>query len=314
MSLKKLFFVFKIILLTLFFSQGTFSDSNVYIKYKVENEIITNLDIQKEQEYLIALNNNLRNLSESEISELAKNSLINEKIKSIELNKFFDFNKADAFIEPIFVNFYKSFGFTNEKDFQDYMAQYEIKTNSVKEKVKIEGLWNKLIFDKYSKQVSINETELKKRLKDQIAKVENITEYNLSEILFEIKTGEVLEKKVQNILNSIEEKGFDNTSNIFSISPTSKFGGKIGWIKETQLSKYILEELKNMEIGKISVPIQTANGYLILRINEIREQKQKINFENEYKKLLNKERDRQLGQFSLIYFNRIKQRTKISEN
>ena len=103
----------------------------------------------------------------------------------------------------------------------------------------------------------------------------------------------------------MRKKGFDNTSNIFSISPSSKFGGKIGWIKETQLSKYILQELKNVEIGKISAPLQTANGYLILRINEIREQKQKINFENEYKKLLNKERDRQLGQFSLIYFNRI---------
>ena len=314
MSLKKLFFALKIILLSLFISQETFSDSNVYIKYKIENEIITNLDIVKEQQYLIALNNNLKNLSENEISELAKSSLINEKIKNIELNKFFDFSKAEAFIEPIFINFYTNFGFKNEKDFQNYMAQYEIKINSVKEKVKIEGLWNKLIFDKYSKQVSINEEELKKRLKDQISKVENITEYNLSEILFEIKTGEDLEKKVQNILNSIEEKGFDNTSNIFSISPTSKFGGKIGWIKETQLSKFILEELKNMEIGKISVPIQTANGYLILRINEIREQKKEINFENEYKKLLNKERDRQLGQFSLIYFNRIKQRTKISEN
>ena len=78
MSLKKLFFALKIILLSLFISQETFSNSNVYIKYKIENEIITNLDIVKEQQYLIALNNNLKNLSENEISELAKNYNIYE--------------------------------------------------------------------------------------------------------------------------------------------------------------------------------------------------------------------------------------------
>ena len=310
---KSLFFV-KIVIIFLLFFQNSYSNNNVYIKYKVENDIITNLDIIKEQQYLIALNNNLKNLKENEISELAKNSIINEKIKKIELIKIFDFSKADAFLGPIFENFYKRFGFKNEKEFEQYLTSYDIKINTVKEKVKIESLWNKFIFDKFNKQVSINEDDLKKRLKLQIAEKEMITEYNISEILFEIKAGDVIEKKIEDILDSIEANGFENTSNLFSISPTSKFGGKIGWVKETQLSKFIVDELKKMDIGKISTPIQSTNGYLLLKINDKREQKQEIDFENEYKKLLNKERDRQLGQFSLIYFNRIKQRVKISEN
>ena len=54
---KSLFFV-KIVIIFLLFFQNSYSNNNVYIKYKVENDIITNLDIIKEQQYLIALNNN----------------------------------------------------------------------------------------------------------------------------------------------------------------------------------------------------------------------------------------------------------------
>ena len=147
---KSLFFV-KIVIIFLLFFQNSYSNNNVYIKYKVENDIITNLDIIKEQQYLIALNNNLKNLKENEISELAKNSIINEKIKRIELIKIFDFSKADAFLGPIFENFYKRFGFKNEKEFEQYLTSYDIKINTVKEKLKLKVL-NKFIFDKFNKQ------------------------------------------------------------------------------------------------------------------------------------------------------------------
>ena len=59
------------------------------ILYKVNNEIITNQDIILEEKYLTVLNLNLKNIEKSKLNDIAKNSIIKEKIKEIELKKYF---------------------------------------------------------------------------------------------------------------------------------------------------------------------------------------------------------------------------------
>ena len=53
----------------------------VYIVLKIEDEIVTNLDVIKEKSYLIALNNSLSQINQNQLETLAKNSIIKEKIK-----------------------------------------------------------------------------------------------------------------------------------------------------------------------------------------------------------------------------------------
>ena len=96
--------------------------------------------------------------------------------------------------------------------------------------------------------------------------IQDFIEYDLSEIVFQTSSQKEFNTKLNEILSSIENDGFNISANRFSISSTSQFGGKIG-IKESQLSQMIKDELKKIEIGEITKPIKVANGFIILFIN-----------------------------------------------
>ena len=308
--MSKVFYIF--VLLILFNCKNLFS-SNVYIELKIENEIITNFDIEKEKKYLLALNNNLSQVPEKKLYELSKNSIINEKIKKKELLIYFDLEKAEMIMKDVIKNFYIKVGFENETQFSNYLKQYEISIDYVKEKLKIETLWNQLIYNKFNNQISVDNNKLKIKMNNELKNKSKIKEFNLSEILFDLKQGEKYKKKYKLILESINKSGFENTSNLYSISDSSKFGGKIGWLKKTQLSKNIIEKLDKINSGEITEPIQTSNGYLILKINTIREIKKKIDLDEELKNLIEIEKNRQLNEFSQTYFNRVKKNIILSD-
>ena len=308
--MNKVFYIF--VLLILFDFKNLYS-GNVYIELKIENEIITNFDIEKEKKYLLALNNNLSQVPEKKLYELSKNSIINEKIKKRELLIYFDLEKAEMIMKDVIKNFYIKVGFENETQFSNYLKQYEISIDYVKEKLKIETLWNQLIYNKFSNQISVDNNKLKIKMNNELKNKSKIKEFNLSEILFDLKQGEKYKKKYKLILESINKSGFENTSNLYSISDSSKFGGKIGWLKKTQLSKNIIEKLDKIKSGEITEPIQTANGYLILKINTIREIKKKIDLDEELKNLIEIEKNRQLNEFSQTYFNKVKKNIILSD-
>ena len=137
--------------------------------------------------------------------------------------------------------------------------------------------------------------------------------YNLSEILFELKSNENLSDKYNLVIKNINSSGFKNSANIFSISDTSKFGGEIGWVDETELNELMLKEIKKLKINDITKPIQTTNGYLIIKVNDKKKKEVTVDFNKTVKRLIKMENNRQLQQFSLIYFNKIKQNVFISE-
>jgi len=303
---------FTILLSYLILVSNSYSEEKVYIELKIENEIITNIDINNEKNYLIALNNNLENLDKKQLYLISKNSLIKEKIKKIELDKFFDFEKNRVLMEKLIKNLYKNLKFNDEKEFAEYLDNYNLEVDEVGEKILIETLWNQLIFDKFNKNININENKLKIKLEEQLKK-NKIEEFNLSEIIFEIKSSEKLEKKRKKISNFINDNGFKNAANSFSISDSAKFGGKIGWVNKTQISKIILEKISKLQIGEITDPIQINNGYIIIKLNDKRLIKRNIDIDKEIKKLVIYEKDKQLNQYSLMYFNRIKKNLLINE-
>ena len=216
-------------------------------------------------------------------------------------------------MKDVIKNFYIKVGFENETQFSNYLEQYQISIDYVKEKLKIETLWNQLIYNKFSNQISVDNNKLKIKMNNELKNKSKIKEFNLSEILFDLKQGEKYKKKYKLILESINKSGFENTSNLYSISDSSKFGGKIGWLKKTQLSKNIIEKLDKIKSGEITEPIQTSNGYLILKINTIREIKKKIDLDEELKNLIEIEKNRQLNEFSQTYFNKVKKNIILSD-
>ncbi len=290
------------------------SENNISIEVKVNNEIITNLDIIDEINYLVALNNNLKNVEKKKLRLYAKNSLIREKIKKNELVKFFDLEKSSEMSKNIVNDFYLRLNFKSKEQFSNYLKQFNLEINDVEEKLQIEALWNQLVYNKFKNQLNIDKSSLKKKLKNQLNKGSNkINEYFLYEILFDLKTNENVEDKYNQILFSIENSGFENTANLFSISDTSKFGGKIGWVKETQLTNKINNSIKKLNTKNLTKPIQTENGYLILKLKDKREIIKKIDFDLELNNMISRERDKQLNQFSILYFNKIKQNIFLNE-
>ena len=270
----------------------------------VDEKIITNIDIKKESDYLMILNPKLSSLEDKKINDIAKKSLINEIIKKNEIEKFFDFSEENSIEDKLLNNLYDRLN-TNKSEFEDLLSQkknYSIK--EIKEKLKIEVFWNDLIYFKYNQQIKIDKNKLLKKIED--TSYNNKKEFLLSEIIFEKDKEQNLSTLINNINSSILEIGFDNTANIYSISDSSKFGGKIGWVDETNLSKVVIDEIKDKKKDEFSKPIQIGNNYLILMVNDIRNKKILIDKENELEKLIEYERNKQLNQFSKIYFNKAK--------
>ena len=287
------------------------NETNIVIK--VNNEIITNIDIENEIRYLVALNNELKETSEEILKNLAKQSVIKEKIKKKEVSKYFKFNSSQEYLDTIIKSYYTKLGIDSLESFKIYLQEYDLELDVVKNKIEIELLWNQLIGRQYQDQIIINKKDLENKVEKYLKENELTKEFNLSEIVFQIKNdNEIIEKK-NLIKKDIVEKGFKSAANIYSISESSKFGGELGWIKSNQLSNKILDILTNLSIDEISEPIKIPNGYMILKINDIRE----ITIEKDKEKLLDElikvETNNKYSQFSIIYYNKLKLNSVISE-
>ena len=306
--LKKKLFIS--IIITFLFINLTKSQE-IKIISKVDDKIITNMDIEIEKKYLLLLNNKLSELSENEIHNLAKNSLVKEIIKKKEINKLFK-EQDEKSNNKIIKNFYNRLGFDNKNEFINFLNKKKISYENLKEKLIIDGMWNQIIYIKFKNRIRIDKKSIEKEIVDYYKSKDKKYEYNLSEILIDIEKDINIKKK--EISQYIKEFGFKVAANKYSKSDTSKFGGEIGWIKSTRLTKKIKNALSKTKIDEVTKPIETSNGYLILKLNEKREVKEKFNLENELKQQINYETNRQLNQFSLIYYKKLKKNTNIYEN
>ena len=286
----------------------------VNIQIKIDNEIITNVDIEREYRYLTALNPSFQSLEKKTAYEIALTSMIKEIIKRNELKKYYNLDQNPDYMKKIVKNFYEGLGIKNEKEFENYLLQYELKLNDVKKKLEIEALWNEFIYKKYQGQIIIDEDKLEKTLKEKIKNNNEIQEnYLLSEIFFNEKNTDELTKKYNLIEENIKKIGFENTANKYSQSASARNGGDIGWVKDSQLSNAIKKKIVNLKVGEYSKMITLPGGFLIVKINAIKEVKIEKNLKKELEKSILYEKNRQLNQFSIIYFNRIKQNSDLSE-
>ena len=285
--------------------------ANIEIKYKINNDIITNTDIDNEKNYLLFIRPSLKSLPNKEIIKISENSLIREIIKKNELNEVFDVNEADKYINKVKKNLYRFTNVNNENDLKKLLKKNNIEYENVIEKMKYESLWNELIFRKFNSLVKLNKNKLRTDLELKI-KNNKKYEYNLSELLFELNKTEKVYKTYEDIIDYVKLNNFKSAAFKYSIANSSKSGGEIGWVKETLLSKDLNNKLKKLKKNEITEPIKYPNGYLILKINDKREMKQIVNFDEEFKDLVNFEKNKQLNQFSILFYKKLKQNSKIN--
>ena len=309
MILKRIFFLIAFYFLTISLS---FSNISLKILMKINNEIITTYDIEQEKNYLLALNPNLKQMDENQLMMIAKKSLTKEIIRKNEISKYIELKLDDPQIDSVLNNLIKKLNFDNINEFENYLQSFNISIYDLKKKIEIQNEWKNMIYVKYNNSVNIDKDNLMLKI-DNLIKNNYLLEYNLSEIIFTTKNDKTYKDEFEKIKSSIEENGFENTANLYSISDSSNVGGKIGWVAKKNLSDSIINKIKNLKKDEYSEPIKIGNDFLILRINETRKKPFKMDKQAELEKMIIVETTKQLDKFSNIFYNKIKLNAKISE-
>ena len=294
---------FFILLFLLIFNQSESIETKII--HRIQNEIITNIDIKNEFKYLIALNNSLKKLDKEKILSISNESIIREKIKKIELlKKFKKIKLNEEYLNILVKKIYLRLNLKSINEFELYLKDYDLEINDIITKATIDAMWGELIIKMYSSKISINEN----KIKEQILKNSKIQskKYQLSEIMFEVTNKQEIEKKYNEVVRSIKEVGFENSAAIYSFSESAKIGGDIGWINENSLNNKIKKNLNNLKVGEVTKAIILSNGILVLKLMNTEISETAVDINNEFKKAINYERNRQLNQYSKIYYNKIK--------
>ena len=282
------------------------------ILVKIDNEIVTSIDVDNEAKYLISLNPNIKNLSKNEIFDISKKSIIREKIKNIEINKNFkNPNVPDNYIEQILKNIYQKIGIENLEVFKIYLKENSVDYEYVKDRIKIETLWNELIIAKFSTKIVINKEEIRKKLTSEVKRYSK--SFMVSEIFFETSNSDQIENIYKNIVKTIENDGFDKAVLTYSSSKTANSGGQLGWIQEETLNESLRDVLNKMNEGEYTKPITVPAGFLVLKIDKIKKEKVNPNIEKKINEIINFKKNDQLNQFSKIHFNKVKKDININE-
>ena len=309
-SFNKIIF-FYIFIQIIIFNQNLNAVENK-IEYKIDNEIITSLDLKNEINYLTALNPRILELNKKQIFEISKNSIIKEKIKKIEIEKYVkNLEINEKYLSNLIQKNYKKINLNSENEFIKYLSRYDINYEEFKKKIIIEALWNQLIVNKFQSKIKIDSEKLRREILE--SDISKAISYNLSEIVFDINNKENLNQKYQLIISEINRSGFENASSIYSIATSSNFGGELGWIESTAINSKLKNIIKKLKINEYSKPYRIPGGFLIVRLNDVKEEEKKIDINNELKKLIISKTNEQLKQYSTIYFNKIKKDKKIEK-
>ena len=307
-SIRFIVFIFVILLLTVIKFSVLASENKILLK--VNNELITTIDILNEINYLKSINKNINNLENKKIIEIARNSLIKDKIKKIALKTIVKkMEISDDDFKRILISNYSNTGFTKIDEIFKHIEEYNVKPELIRNKMTVNAIWSQFIYNKYSKNIKIDTN----KIRQDIQRNESQTEYLLSEIVFNLEKKQTINEKFNIIKNAIEKNGFENTALVYSISETSTSGGNIGWVSENSVNKKILKKITEININNFTKPLVIPGGYLILKVNEKRITEKNIKLEDELKKIIEIKTNEQLNQFSNLFLNKVKKDIIINE-
>ncbi len=291
-----------------FFIEKSLSATSNKILVKVGNKIITNYELKNK--ILTTLVLSKQNINQTNINKIKKqsiDSLIQKKIKQIELDKYkyeVDQSRVD--------NYLKSISSNNILEFKNNFQNNNISFDLFLEEIQIQFKWQQLILNIYSPKIEINQANIDKEINLILEKQKSFLQYRLSEIEIPINNDESDKTKLSDIMNLINENGFEDTALKFSSSSTAERKGDLGWINSKSISKNILKIIKNLEKGEISQPIIRQGSATILKLIDIK--KSDIN-DLDLKKLridlINNKKDELFNLYSQSLLSKLKNTTLI---
>ena len=290
---------------------GSYSVSKeVSIVAKVDNEIITNVDVENEYKYLTALNESLKDIEKKKVLILSKKSLIKEKIKKNELIKYYELNKKNETIDIMILSIYENLGLNSLAEFKNYLNSQNLNYEDIYKKIEIETVWNQMIYSRFKEKVVINEENLKKKIMNNNKKTESFLLY---ELIFDFRSKEEIDSKYKQILENIKNDGFKKTVIKYSVVDSKNKSGLVGWVKKDALSERIKNGFVSFDVGEISKPINLPSGILLLKIEDKKLESISIDKNKELEKLIKFELNNQLNNYSTMLFNKIKKEIIINE-
>ncbi len=311
MQIKKKLKILILSTLLIIFSIKNSNTIENKILFKVDNEIITTIDIFEEIKFLRIFNPEIDNLEDTELFEISKNSILRDKIKKIEILKFVDELKVeDKFLLNLIKGKYSKKNIDTLENFKAYLNKNDLNFKNVNEKLTIELIWNDLIYQKFSNKVVINKEKIKKEIL-QNSKKDRQRELLLSEIVFNEDDKMNFKKKFDKILSDIDKIGFKKAALKHSDSDTASSGGLIGWIKEDNLNQNIRKVVTKLKTGQFSNPLRTSSGFIIIKLEDEKYYSSELNLNEKILETIRFKTNDQLNQFSSMYLNKIKKDLKI---
>ena len=307
---KKFKIIFVVFIFLLLKSQSSNGLENK-ILFKIENEIITSVDIYEEIKFLKTFNPETSSLSDKELFEISKNSIIKDKIKKIEIKNYVEELEVDEkFLIRLIKGRYSEIGINSIKEFENYLKDNDLDFRVIKEKFAIELAWNDLIYQKFRTKIVIDKDKIKKEVSQNPQKNTQI-ELLLSEIIFNVMSKVEFKDKYEKIVSDIEKIGFKKAALIHSNSETASTGGLIGWVKEENLNNDIKNIISKLQPGQFSKPIRTSSGFMIIQVEDKKEYQTKFNLDDKIEQIIKFKTNEQLNQFSSMYLNKVKKNYKI---
>ncbi len=309
--MKKIFLIKILIYFIFFASFESIAKINNQIVAKIGNEIITAVDVENEIKIMIILNQ--KEFTQNNVNQfknVAVQSLVRKLIKKNEIVKYkiTEYNSND--LDNLLLKISKSFN-TNKKGLKNILEKNYINYENFVDKFRTNLLWNTLIYSIYKNQITINTVEIENELRKRLLDENEIIKYKLSEI--EIAYNQDSNKILDNIYYTIKKDGFENAAKKYSISPSSLDGGQIGWFFEKSLSKTYLNELKKLSIGNTTSPIRNLDSLIILKIENIKTEKNNENFDLEKikKQIVDQKKKEKLDLFSKSHYSNLESLTLI---
>lgn len=306
---KKILFFFLISILLNF--QNIFAKVENNIVLKVENEIITNFEIKNKIIATLILAN--QEINQSNINKLKKQALdylVNQKLKKIELSKYnlkVDQKKITSYLNSISLN--------NVNGLKEKFSNSGIDFQLFYEELEIDFLWQKYIYQVYSKKIEIDEKNINQELENLLKSQTDIEQFRISEIEISLNNDLNDQKKIINIQEQINKYGFETTAVKYSISSTASNKGDLGWLNAKSLNKKIFNLVTKIKVGEVTEPLITSNNALFLKLNDKKISKvENINIDELKINLINRKKNELFNLYSRSLLSKLKNNSLIEYN
>ena len=282
--IKKIKYIFLIFFLIANFNENLKSQDIQAIAVIVNDEVISRYDVNQRVR-LILVTSGIPATEENvkRIEQQAIKALIDEKIQIQEAIKLEVPDSPDE-INLMLDNIARG-NQTTAQGILESITSQGVNSETLLSQIKSELLWNKIVRGRFGSYINISDEEVNIIYDRTIQNINN-SQYDISEIFIgfedeseEEEAKELTERLTEQLKNEI---AFEPVAQQFSQAPSSGQGGFIGWVSEGQLDPDIISNIKNLEIGSVSDPIKTVNGYYIIKLNGKSEEGGKNPMKNQY--------------------------------